>query len=67
METCTEGKLLALHTSIACLARALALSGSLNRDLYRDQLDQGLSWLKKHGEDHAAESFEQLLPMLKDV
>jgi hypothetical protein len=30
-ETCVESKLLALHTSTICLARALVLSGALDR------------------------------------
>jgi hypothetical protein len=64
---CADGKLLALHTSITCLARALALSGALDRDIYRSQLDQGLQWLGNNGEEHAAQAFSALLPMLKDV
>ncbi len=67
METCTEGKLLALHTSVACLARSLALSGALDREVFKIQLDQGLQWLENHGETHAAQAFSELLPMLRDV
>ena len=66
-ESCTEGKLLALHTTIICLARALARSGNLNRDLFHKELDQGLKWLLGNDELHASQAFEELLPMLKDV
>ena len=66
-EPCTEDKLLALFTTITSLTRSLALSGHLDRDLFHVELDQGLDWLKKHGENHAAQSFEELLPMLRDL
>ena len=66
-EPCTEGKLLALFTALTSLTRALVLSGHLDRDLFHAELDRGLSWLQEHGENHAAQSFEELLPMLRDV
>lgn len=65
--SCTDGKLLALHTAVTCLSRSLALSGALDREIFRSQLDQGAQWLQAQGEDHAAEAFAELLPMLKDV
>lgn len=34
-EPCTESKLLALHTSTVCLARALVLSGALDRAVFQ--------------------------------
>lgn len=57
-ELCTEGKLLALFTALTSLTRSLALSGHLDRDLFHAELDQGLAWLQKHGENLAAQSFE---------
>lgn len=66
-ELCTEGKLLALNTAVVCLARSLALSGNLNRDIFCSELESGHRWLLKHGEIHAAQAFESILPMLKDV
>lgn len=66
-EPCIEGKLLAHFTAIISLTRALAISGHLNRDLFHAELDQGLNWLREHSEIHAAQSFEELLPMLRDV
>ena len=66
-EICTEGKLLALNTAIVCLARSLALSGDLNRELFRSELQHGLDWLRKHEEIHASQAFESILPMLRDV
>lgn len=64
---CTEGKLLALFTALTSLSRALALSGHLDRNLFHVELEKGLAWLQKHDETHAAQSFEELLPMLRDV
>lgn len=66
-EPCTEGKLLSLHTAIVCLSRALALSGALDREIFKSELDHGLQWLTQHDEKHAAQSFQELLPMLKTV
>jgi len=66
-DPCTESKLLALFTVIVSLARALALSGNLNRDLFHAELDNGLNWVRKHGSVHDVQSFEELLPMLRDV
>ena len=40
---CVESKLLALHTSIVCLAKTLALSGQLDRSVYRKELAKGRS------------------------
>ena len=37
---CTESKLLALHTSTVCLARALVQSGALDRKLFQEELAQ---------------------------
>lgn len=67
-EPCLESKLLALHTSNVCLARALMLSGVLDRQIYQDQLMQGRSWLAQF--DHAGhhvKAFDGLLEMLKDI
>lgn len=66
-EFCTEGKLLALHTALVCLARSLATSGALDRTVFKSELDLGHQWLLEHGEKHSAQAFESLLPMLKDV
>ena len=67
-EPCIESKLLALHTSTVCLARALAISGALNREVYRSELEMGRAWLAQF--DHAGhnlKAFDGLLEMLKDV
>lgn len=64
---CTEGKVLALHTAVVCLARSLAVSGALDRESFKAELDQGCQWLRTHGEEHAAQAFESLMPMLKGV
>lgn len=66
-EPCTKDELLALFTALTSLTRALALSGHLDRNSFHAELDQGLSWLEKHDENHAAQSFKELLPMLRDV
>lgn len=64
---CTEGKLLALHTAVVCLARSLAKSGALDRDTFNAELDQGQQWLRDRADEHSAQAFEALLPMLKGV
>ena len=65
---CIESKLLALHTSTVCLARALVLSGALDRQVYHSELMQGRAWLAQF--DHAGhhvKAFDDLLEMLKDI
>ncbi|MBH2011006.1 MAG: hypothetical protein I8H71_15030 [Xanthomonadaceae bacterium] len=67
-EPCIESKLLALHTSTVCLARALLMSGALDRQVYHSELDMGRHWLAKF--DHAGhnlKAFDGLLEMLKDI
>ena len=65
---CTESKLLALHTSTVCLARALAQSGALNRELFHDELAQGRAWLAQFEQcGHNVQAFDQLLAMLRKV
>lgn len=65
---CIDSKLLALHTSNLCLARALALSGVLDRKRYHAELDMARQWLASF--DHAGhnvKAFDGLLEMLRDV
>ena len=65
---CIESKLLALHTSTVCLARALVLSGALDRQVYQSELMQGRAWLAEF--DHAGhnvKAFDGLLEMLKHI
>ena len=65
---CVESKLLALHTSTVCLARALVMSGALDRQAYHAELEMGRRWLAQF--DHAGhnlKAFDGLLEMLKDV
>jgi hypothetical protein len=65
---CTESKLLALHTSTVCLARALAISGVLDRETFRGELLQARAWLERHDRcGHNVAAFDQLLDMLMDV
>ena len=68
-EPCTEAKLLALHTSTVCLARALLLSGALNRQAFHAELDMGRYWLAQfdHAGGHNLKAFDSLLEMLKDI
>jgi len=67
-EPCLESKLLALHTSTVCLARALAVSGALNRQVYRSELEAGRHWLAQFDHSgHNLKAFDSLLDMLKDV
>jgi hypothetical protein len=67
-EPCTESKLLALHTSTVCLARALVLSGALDRSVFHEQLDEARRWLAQFDEcGHNVEAFDALLDMLKQV
>jgi len=67
-EPCVESKLLALHVSTVCLARALALSGALDRELFRRELLQGRQWMAQfdHAGHHVA-AFDSLLDMLGDI
>ena len=65
---CTESKLLALHTSTVCLARALVESGVLKRDAFQQELTQGRAWLAHHDPcGHNVQAFDQLLEMLWNV
>lgn len=67
-EPCTESKLLALHTSTVCLARALVLSGALDRAVFHQQLDEARHWLAGFDDcGHNVASFDALLQMLKQV
>lgn len=67
-EPCLESKLLALHTSTVCLARALVISGALDRDVFHAELAQGRDWLKRFDEcGHNVASFDELLEMLSQV
>ena len=61
-------KLLALHTSTVCLARALVQSGALDRKLFQEELVQGRAWLAQFDQcGHNVQSFDALLEMLWDV
>ena len=65
---CIEGKLLALHTSTVCLARALVQSGALERQVFQNELTQGRAWLAQFDEcGHSVQSFDALLEMLWNV
>lgn len=65
---CIESKLLALHTSTVCLARALVQSGALDRQLFREELVQGRAWLAQFDRcGHNVQAFDALLEMLWDV
>ena len=65
---CVESKLLALHTSTVCLARALALSGALNREQFHQELMQGRQWLQNFDEcGHNVQAFDDLLKILEQV
>lgn len=65
---CTDSKLLALHTSTVCLARALVQSGALDRKLFQAELAQGRAWLAQFDQcGHNVQAFDQLLTMLWDV
>lgn len=67
-DPCTESKLLALHTSTVCLARALVLSGVLDRQVYQSELMQGRAWLAEF--DHTGDNtkaFDGLLEMLRHI
>ncbi len=65
---CIESKLLALHTSTVCLARALAQSGALDRKLFKDELAQGRAWLAQFDHcGHNVQAFDALLEMLSNV
>ena len=66
-DPCVEGKMLALFTALVSLARTLSASGQLNRELFHDELSQCLNWLRNHNQAHAAQAFEELLPMLRDL
>jgi hypothetical protein len=65
---CTESKLLALHTSTVCLARALVQSGALDRKLFQEELAQGRAWLAQFDQcGHNVKAFDALLEMLWNV
>jgi len=67
-DPCLESKLLALHTSTVCLARALALSGALDREMFTYQLDEARNWLARFDEcGHNVAAFDELTAMLKKV
>lgn len=67
-EPCIESKLLALHTSTVCLARALAVSGALDRDVFRAELDSARVWLSQFDQcGHNVQSFDALCQMLREV
>mgnify|MGYP003590504042 FL=1 len=64
---CTESKLLALHTSTVCLARALVQSGALDRKLFQEELAQGRAWLAQFDQcGHTVQSSDALLQRLRD-
>jgi len=67
-EPCLESKLLALHTSTVCLARALAVSGALDRAVFQEELAQARRWLAGFDEcGHNVAAFDQLREMLGKV
>ena len=67
-ESCIESKLLALHTSTVCLARALVLSGALDRQVFHAELAQGRAWLAQFDAcGHNVQSFDALREMLEAV
>lgn len=67
-DPCLESKLLALHTSTVCLARALVLSGALDREAFRHELAMGRQWLAGFDEcGHNVAAFDDLLQILEKV
>lgn len=65
---CAESKLLALHISTVCLARALVQSGALDRALFQQELAQGRAWLAQFDTcGHNVQAFDALAQMLGDV
>ncbi len=68
-ELCTESKLLALHISTVALARALALSGALNREIFNQQLEMAAQWMERvdNGCGHNVQAFDELRKMLEGV
>ena len=67
-EPCLESKLLALHTSTVCLARALAVSGALDRTVFQAELVQARNWLAGFDEcGHNVAAFDDLLELLGKV
>lgn len=65
---CTESKLLALHTSTVCLARALMQSGALDRQAFQQELQLGRTWLERFDHcGHNVQAFDDLLEMLMHV
>ncbi len=68
-EPCTESKLLALHTSIVCLAKTLAEAGVLDRADWKNELMKGREWLSVNDDSqgHSVQSFDQLLEMLNSI
>lgn len=67
-EPCLESKLLALHTSTVCLARALAATGALDRRVFHAELAQGRAWLERFDTcGHNVASFDALCEMLEAI
>ncbi|MEG0414252.1 MAG: hypothetical protein RR584_15475, partial [Comamonas sp.] len=67
-EICVESKLLALHTSTVCLARTLAITGVLNKEIYLRELEQARDWLGRFDAcGHNQAAFDGLLEMLRDI
>lgn len=67
-DECIESKLLALHTSTVCLARALAASGVLDKAAFAHELEQASRWLESFDHcGHNAQAFAQLREMLEAV
>lgn len=65
---CVESKLLALHVSTVCLARALVASGALDREVFHAELAQGRAWLAHFDAcGHNVVSFDALREMLEAV
>lgn len=65
-ESCTESKLLALHTAVICLTRTLVKTGALDKSVFKEELTSGRQWLVNHdpGTGHHIQAFEEILPML---
>lgn len=65
---CIESKLLALHTSTVCLARALVISGALDRRIFHAELMQARAWLGQFDTcGHNQKAFDDLLEMLGGI
>ena len=67
-EPCIESQLLALHTSTVCLARALAATGALDKEIFSHELTQARVWLGKFDAcGHNVQAFDALCEMLRAV